>query len=208
MRAQDTGDLSVDWPFGYGFCCCGCGQRTTVRRTRKGMRTGQLSRCLRGHSISRPLADPDGRFWAMVDRSGGPDATCSFATVATIGRAATPAMNFWATQPTTTPTREPRNAMRSASATGSQRSSPPRPKRSRRASTLASGAPLSLVLCRCPTATCGRSRIVRAGVISCPKRLDRIDVGAPHDGVSRRHRPPAAGWPVGCRQILAPYFIM
>lgn len=74
MRAKDTGDLSVDWPYGYGFCCCGCGQRTTVRRTKKGMRTGQLSRCLRGHPTTRPQADPIGRFWARVDRSGGPDA--------------------------------------------------------------------------------------------------------------------------------------
>jgi hypothetical protein len=59
----------------YGFCHCGCGQRTriaTETHKRDGHIKGQPVAYLRGHNNRG--RDPEERFWSKVDKSAGPDA--------------------------------------------------------------------------------------------------------------------------------------
>jgi hypothetical protein len=54
---------------GYGFCQCGCGQRTTVASrnyTARGYVKGEPTKFCQGHGGRRPLAE---RFWEKVDKS-------------------------------------------------------------------------------------------------------------------------------------------
>lgn len=75
----DIGEISPDWPYGYGFCHCGCGQRTTIadrNHANRGAIKGVPRRFVTGH-YARTYHSPipfDERFWSKVDRSGGPDA--------------------------------------------------------------------------------------------------------------------------------------
>jgi hypothetical protein len=56
----------------YGFCECGCGERTKLApqtSTRYGWTQGQPQRFINGHNRrSKPTLE--GRFWARVDKSG------------------------------------------------------------------------------------------------------------------------------------------
>lgn len=62
-----------DWPFGYGFCCCGCGAKTLISHATNAPRhetRGTPRHYLRGHN-NRPADDNiTARFWAYVDRRG------------------------------------------------------------------------------------------------------------------------------------------
>lgn len=69
---------SPDWPYGYGMCHCGCGQRTTIadrNHTRGNVVKGVPRRFLLGHyaRIQHSPLSFEERFWSKVDRSGGPD---------------------------------------------------------------------------------------------------------------------------------------
>lgn len=58
----------------YGYCHCGCGQKTPLSKTTRPSRNqiaGEPTRFAIGHGNRRPIAE---RFWEKVDRSGGPDA--------------------------------------------------------------------------------------------------------------------------------------
>lgn len=60
------------------LCQCGCGQPAPIaprNNPKKGHVKGQPMRFIRGHNGRAPLAP---RFWAKVDRSGGPDACWPF----------------------------------------------------------------------------------------------------------------------------------
>lgn len=57
----------------YGYCHCGCGQKTRIATrtySKKGIRKGQPLRFCTGHSRPIPLRD---RFWPKADTSGGVD---------------------------------------------------------------------------------------------------------------------------------------
>jgi hypothetical protein len=63
----------TDWPFGYGYCCCGCGQKTRVApftSRRKGWVKGLPQRYLANHSLrggARPgLLEPGQRFGRLT----------------------------------------------------------------------------------------------------------------------------------------------
>lgn len=61
----------------YGFCQCGCGLRTNLaKRTERkhGWVRGQPLRFVLGHRAKLQPLTTEQRFWAKVDRSGGPDA--------------------------------------------------------------------------------------------------------------------------------------
>lgn len=65
MRPQDT-------PSPYGFCQCGCGQRTNIARCddlRYGTVRGEPLRYINGHNKRSPLTAEE-RFWSYVDRGG------------------------------------------------------------------------------------------------------------------------------------------
>jgi len=59
----------------YGYCHCGCGQKTNISKQtdpRRGVVKGQPRRFLLGHgTLKKPLS---GRFWSKVDKSGGENA--------------------------------------------------------------------------------------------------------------------------------------
>src|SRR5262245_35045500 len=60
----------------YGFCHCGCGQRTkiaTETRKERGRVKGQPLRFIAGHH-ARTRRTTEEKFWSLVDKSGGPDA--------------------------------------------------------------------------------------------------------------------------------------
>lgn len=60
----------------YGYCQCGCGQKTTLASRvykARNLVKGQPSRYLRGHQLKSPLS-PTSQFWDNVDKSGGDDA--------------------------------------------------------------------------------------------------------------------------------------
>lgn len=65
----------VDWPYGYGFCHCGCGEVTDLAgatNARRGWVKGEPMRFRPNHTGQRmSLVDT---FGIKVDRSGGPDA--------------------------------------------------------------------------------------------------------------------------------------
>lgn len=68
------GEVTAEWPLGYGYCHCGCGAITAIAgrtSTKYGHVRGRHYRCLQGH---RAPADPVDRFWGHVNRSGGPEA--------------------------------------------------------------------------------------------------------------------------------------
>lgn len=77
MTADDPTTAPDDWPFGYGFCHCGCGERTKIadrNRYRIGHRKGEPVRFLPGHGSALTAAS----FWARVDKSAGigPNGDC------------------------------------------------------------------------------------------------------------------------------------
>ncbi len=58
----------------YGYCQCGCGQRTKIAdctNTPRGLIKGQPQKFVRGHRIH--LRDVAASFWSKVDKSAGPD---------------------------------------------------------------------------------------------------------------------------------------
>lgn len=58
----------------YGYCHCGCGQKTNIAQKTnavRGVKQGEPSLYKPGHHKRLPLID---RFWVKVDRSGGEDA--------------------------------------------------------------------------------------------------------------------------------------
>lgn len=58
--------VTEGWPYGYGFCCCGCGERTPVnKRTRpdRGYVAGQPTRFIRYHNSTRSNIAPIERKW-------------------------------------------------------------------------------------------------------------------------------------------------
>lgn len=71
MNADVT---SNEWPHGYGYCCCGCGQRTKLASrtsTKVGHIKGKPLRYLHGHTGPRKKRDPVQRFLSKIDKSGG-----------------------------------------------------------------------------------------------------------------------------------------
>lgn len=71
-------DVPGEWPHGYGFCHCGCGEATNLATTtsrRSGNVAGQPQRYVRYHKGSGHDKTPAStRLWARVDRSNGPNA--------------------------------------------------------------------------------------------------------------------------------------
>lgn len=76
-----VGDPHPDWPYGYGMCQCGCGRQTNRypddRHTLKRLR-GTPYRFVNSHNPRR--GEMSRRFWANVDKSGGPDACWPWTT--------------------------------------------------------------------------------------------------------------------------------
>lgn len=73
---MELGQVTPEWPHGYGYCSCGCGQRTKPAvhtNTKQGRKKGELTRFLKHHWGTRKLTDPIKRFWSKIDQSGGPD---------------------------------------------------------------------------------------------------------------------------------------
>lgn len=66
-----------DWPYGYGFCCCGCGERTRIAdrtRPRWGYVKGEPRRYVNNHQKKGvPWRNTEERFWASVNRGGEND---------------------------------------------------------------------------------------------------------------------------------------
>jgi len=78
------GEITAEWPHGYAYCCCGCGERTKPARktaTIFGHVKGQPLRFIHGHNtrLPRKKTDPDERFLKKVDKDAGPSACWSFA---------------------------------------------------------------------------------------------------------------------------------
>jgi len=68
------GTKTDEWPHGYGYCCCGCGQRTDPARktvTKLGHKKGELLKFRQHHWGTRKLTDPVKRFWSKIDKSRG-----------------------------------------------------------------------------------------------------------------------------------------
>lgn len=66
-----------EWPYGYGFCCCGCGQQTGIAQktnARNGYKKGDRLRFVQHHWGTRKRQDVAERFWSKVDKTPGPDA--------------------------------------------------------------------------------------------------------------------------------------
>lgn len=65
---------NTEWPYGYGFCHCGCGQRTGIApqtETKRGYVKGEPVRFIVGHyTRTRPAPAIEPRFWTFVDKSG------------------------------------------------------------------------------------------------------------------------------------------
>jgi hypothetical protein len=71
MLSLDYTTESSKWPFGYGVCCCGCGESTTpIKNTdhKRDRIKGQLNRYIHGHNAKKY------EFWERVDRSDDADA--------------------------------------------------------------------------------------------------------------------------------------
>lgn len=61
----------------YGFCRCGCGNRTQPAdktRLRLGIRQGEPNRYIRGHQTKGTGKPLPARVWENIDQSAGPDA--------------------------------------------------------------------------------------------------------------------------------------
>lgn len=68
MHPNDTTD-----EIPYGYCHCGCGQKTNLApstNSSRGWIKGQPVRLVNGHSVHKTLKE---RFWGMVDPSSAPD---------------------------------------------------------------------------------------------------------------------------------------
>jgi len=60
----------------YGYCHCGCGQKTTIApktNTKLGIIKGVPMRFIRGHAFRFPPRPLEERFWAKVTKSGQQD---------------------------------------------------------------------------------------------------------------------------------------
>ena len=60
-----------EWPFGYGFCCCGCGERTgisTGNDAYNGYIKGEPIRYIVGHSTRISWAALPEIFWSRVNQ--------------------------------------------------------------------------------------------------------------------------------------------
>lgn len=74
---MEIGQVTPEWPHGYGYCCCGCGERTdpaSKTNTKSGHKKGELLRFRQHHWKTRKLTDPVERFMSKIDRGGGDDA--------------------------------------------------------------------------------------------------------------------------------------
>ena len=63
----------LEWPFGFGMCCCGCGEKTTIAsdsRVERGWVKGEPIRYIHGHGSRNGWDVLPNTFWRRVDRSG------------------------------------------------------------------------------------------------------------------------------------------
>lgn len=78
---MEIGQVTTDWPHGYGYCCCGCGQRTDIAKktvSKSGHIKGQPLKYRHGHTGPRKRLDVTDRFWNSVDRSEGANSCWPF----------------------------------------------------------------------------------------------------------------------------------